>query len=351
MNKIRVATRGSSLALAQTQLVINCLKQLNKKLLFETVVVKTTGDKIQKSVGQSLNLGKGLFTKEIENALIRNEADLAVHSLKDLPTEIPEQLKLVAVLKREDPRDVIIYCDESTAKDLNDSYISKNGWSPGMKLKRGFSRNTSLKDLTGAITIGTCSTRRAAQLLSINPHFKILQLRGNVGTRFKKLLTEIDLDAIILASAGLRRLGIKILSDSTLWIDTSKVQNPELSNLKLNGLCGIYVDEKDMIPAVGQGAIAIEIRKDDKELEELCQKINHKSTYLSVISERSFLRTMGGGCQTPVAAHAKVIGHKLVINAISYRTRPPRSVTITGSINDAEALGQKAALAILEKEK
>jgi hydroxymethylbilane synthase len=284
---IRIATRGSALALAQANIVLVQCQKLFPNRGFEITVIKTTGDKLQTASLADANLPKGLFTKELEVAVANREADLAVHSLKDLPTEMPPGLKIGAVLEREDVRDMVIcrYDAGFACGEMNLRHLPHDG------------------------TVATSSTRRAAQLRHLRPDLKIVPIRGNVPTRLRKLATQPEIDAIILAAAGMIRLQMKPLQDGLLT-GPDEVVTP--------GLCASFIAVEDMLPCVGQAAIGIEIREDDGPVSELCNALNHRESFQCVMAERSFLRAMGGGCQLAVAAHAQVVDGKLRMRAVSF---------------------------------
>jgi len=251
-NILRIGTRGSKLALFQAYRVKEELQPHYPNTEFTIEIIKTKGDKIL-DVALSKIGDKGLFTKEIEEALFNHEIDVAVHSLKDLPTQFPEGAKLGAVLKRGDVRDAL---------------VSTNG--------------RKITDLTVNDVIATSSLRRKAQLLRINKDFKIIEIRGNVNTRIRKM-EEGYCDVMIMAAAGLQRLEMgEYISD---------LFEPEI-----------------MIPACSQGAIAIEIREDDEETEAIISKINDEKTLIATNAERAFLRTLEGGCQIPVGSYTRIDG-------------------------------------------
>ncbi|MCX7832446.1 MAG: hydroxymethylbilane synthase [Actinobacteria bacterium] len=256
---IRIGTRGSALALWQTRHVASILE---KKFGCETEIVKikTTGDKILDSPLAKIG-SKGLFVKEIEVALLENRVDIAVHSAKDVPTEQPDGLIIAAFLKREDPRDAL---------------ISKDG--------------KKLSELPEGTVIGTSSLRRRAQILHFRPDLKLVDVRGNVDTRLRKM-NEGQFDAIILAKAGLKRMGHE--SDITEVIDTSI-----------------------MLPAVGQGSIAIECRESDEEVLEMLHSISDFETEVAVKAERALLRFLEGGCQVPIGAFGRIEDGELVLDAM-----------------------------------
>lgn len=249
---IRIGTRGSQLALYQANVVKEELAQKFPELNFQIVVIKTKGDKIL-DVPLSKIGDKGLFTKELEIAMFDNEIDMAVHSLKDLPTRFPEGVVLGAVLKRGEVRDALI--------------------SP---TPRG------LKDLTTKDIIATSSLRRKAQLLRINKDFNIVEIRGNVNTRIRKM-EEGYCTVMVMAGAGLQRLG-------------------------MDNYISELIDEELVIPACSQGAIAIEIRKNDPYIASLLSSVNDMETYLATDAERAFLRTLEGGCQIPVGSYSRIVG-------------------------------------------
>ncbi|MEH7354284.1 hydroxymethylbilane synthase [Neobacillus drentensis] len=251
MRKIIVGSRRSKLALTQTNWVIEQLKQLDPRFEFEVKEIVTKGDKIL-DVTLSKVGGKGLFVKEIEQAMLDKEIDMAVHSMKDMPAVLPEGLIIGCIPFREDHRDALI--------------------------SRG---HVKLKDLKPGAIIGTSSLRRSSQILIERPDLEIKWIRGNVDTRLAKLESE-EYDAIILAAAGLSRLG---------W--TSDVVTE-------------FIDSDVCIPAVGQGALSIECREDDKELLELFEKFTCNKTERAVRAERAFLQKMEGGCQVPIAGFARI---------------------------------------------
>tara|TARA_B100001057_G_scaffold89141_1_gene85345 strand:+ start:1264 stop:2178 length:915 start_codon:yes stop_codon:yes gene_type:complete len=259
MNTINIGTRGSKLAIHQTKIVLKRINELYPNIKLNTKVIKTKGDIL---LDQDLTkvLDKGFFTSEIQEALYANEIDLAVHSLKDLPTTISEKSKIVAILKREDHRDVFV-SNHKTPLNYFDKYKK----------------------------IGTSSLRRKSQLLSINKNLKILPIRGNVDTRIQKML-DGNYDGLVMAAAGVKRLGLEKHITEFFDLDT-------------------------MLTAPGQGAIAIEIRNSDDNLKKLLSKLNHDETNMCVSAERSFLKTLGGGCHVPFAAFASIKNEKMKINA------------------------------------
>lgn len=285
----------------------------------ELRIIKTTGDKLQKAsmANPDTALPKGLFTKELEVALLNGEADLAVHSLKDLPTEVPNGLKLGAVLPRADVRDVLIYRrrDQGTG--------------------RGFAPNLHLEDLPADAVIATSSTRRQQQMLVGRPGFRMVEIRGNVGTRLQKIATQPGLDATLLAAAGLARLGFHVEADGRLTGPTPASVPP--------GLVAVCLDPEVMIPAVGQAAIGLETRLGDPLTDRLAGALNDTPTMQAVTAERAFLRAMGGGCQSPVAAHAVIQEGWLRLRAVSFHHGPARQDEIAGPATEAETLGTTLA--------
>jgi len=291
---LKIGTRASRLALAQAAWVKDKIEACHPDLKVELVKIKTTGDRILNSPLSKIG-GKGLFVKEIEEALIKGSIDLAVHSMKDVPAELPEDLCLSCFPKRETPQDAFISV-KSKAMD---------------KLPLG-------------ARIGTSSLRRSAQVLAFRPDLNIVPLRGNVDTRLKKLESG-EADAIILASAGLLRLGL-----------ADRITD--------------YVPTEHMLPAVGQGALGLEIRKIDKRTAELLAFINHKDTELSVRAERAVLRELGGGCQVPIAAYAQIRGEDINLDALVASVDGRRIIKdkIAGKTDDPEGAGVRLARRLLD---
>ena len=234
--------------LAQANLVLAQCRTAFPRLKFELKIIKTTGDKLQTAslAKEGESLPKGLFTKELEVALLKHRADLAVHSLKDLPTELPAGLKLGAVGKRADVRDVFIYRDADYLQSLKSSE-SVTEWSPGHSQRRGLKPKSNIKDLPHGATVGTSSTRRKSQLIALRPDLKVVEIRGNVVTRMEKLAERPELDATILAAAGLERLNFSISTTGHLQGDAVP-----------DGLLATMLEPEVMLPCVGQGAIGIE---------------------------------------------------------------------------------------------
>lgn len=309
-----IATRGSALALAQSNLVLGQCRGFFPERLFELKIIKTTGDKLQTAslTDPSQQLPKGLFTKELEVALLNGEAAFAVHSLKDLPTELPEGLHLGGVSEREDVRDVLIY----------------RGAGQGLNLRAG----SGLRDFPAGATIATSSTRRQAQLLAVRSDLKTVPIRGNVGTRLQKLADKPELDGIVLALAGLKRLGYKVQADGHL-----------LGSNVPAGLLATILPADEMLPCVGQAALGFECRIEDPLGNEICQRLTHLPSFHSVTAERAFLRAMGGGCMSPVAAHGEVSGDQLRLRAISFRNGERKCAEKSGPAREAAALGKAAA--------
>jgi hydroxymethylbilane synthase len=323
---ILICTRGSALALAQANLVAAQCRAAFPGLRFELKIIKTTGDKLQKAsmAKTGVSLPKGLFTKELEIALLNGEADLAVHSLKDLPTDLPAGLRLAATLKREDARDVLIY---RAKKNTSNPKPQAPSLSP-----RGFAPHLPLKDLPPNATIATSSTRRKMALLAARPDLNLVEIRGNVATRLQKIAARGELDATLLALAGLTRLNFKITAAGVIHGDAVP-----------DGLLATVLDLDVMLPCVGQGAIGIETRANDPRLAAICERLNHAETFLAVTAERAFLRGMGGGCQSPVGAHAEISGHQLSLKAISFRDGGVKRAAAQRPLAEAAQLGEQLA--------
>lgn len=330
---IGIATRGSALALAQANMILAQCRAAFPKLQFELKIIKTTGDKLQTAslAQEGQNLPKGLFTKELEVALIKQRADLAVHSLKDLPTELPAGLKLGAVAKRADVRDVLIYRDAAWLRTAEADTHSAE-WSPGQSARRGFGPHIGIKDLPAGAVVASSSTRRRAQLLAHNPDLKVPDIRGNVVTRMQKVSEKPELDATVLALAGISRLNFTVTADGLLQGDAVP-----------DGLLATVLDTDIMLPCVGQGAIGIEIRENDERITTICERLNHFNTFQCVTAERAFLAGMGGGCQSPVAAYAEVTGEKLRMRALSFASGPLRRAEATRPLKEPAELGQALA--------
>ncbi|MDB6109471.1 MAG: Porphobilinogen deaminase [Pedosphaera sp.] len=326
---IFIATRGSALALAQANAVLAQCRSAFPRLEFELKILRTTGDKLQTAslAKEGVSLPKGLFTKELEVALLNNEADLAVHSLKDLPTELPSGLQLSAVGKRADVRDVLIYRD---AKFLTPA-------AAGQKESRGFQPNLAIQRLPQGATVATSSTRRKAQVLEHRPDLNVVEIRGNVVTRMQKLAQQPELDATILAAAGLERLNVHITGEGKLIGDGV----PE-------GLLATVMELEVMLPCVGQGALGIETRTNDERIASICERLNHPDTQHCVTAERAFLSSMGGGCQSPVAAYAEMVGSEVRLRAVSFRDEKNiRRGEAKRAANEAVELGKQMAAELI----
>jgi porphobilinogen deaminase len=328
-----IATRGSALALAQANLVAAQCRAAFPKLIFEIKIIKTTGDKLQTAslAKEGQDLPKGLFTRELEVALLKHKADLAVHSLKDLPTSLPAGLKLGAVGKRDDARDVLIYRDTDYLRDAEAATNSLD-WTPGQSTRRGFGPKIKIKDLPKGAVMATSSTRRKAQLLMLNPNLSVREIRGNVVTRLTKLAEQPELDATVLAMAGLLRLHFTISADGKLVGDAVP-----------DGLLATVLEPDEMLPCVGQGALGIEVREEDGRIATICERLNDFNTLQSVTAERAFLAGMGGGCQSPVAALGEVTGAKLRLRALSFTDGPARRAEATRPLKEAAELGRQLA--------
>ena len=295
VRELVIGTRGSKLALWQAEWVHGRLRQLEPCLSVSLRRIKTTGDKILDTPLAAIG-GKGLFIKEIEDALLRGEIDLAVHSMKDVPTRLPEGLEILAIPEREDPRDALISRDGAT-----------------------------LDRLVAGARIGTSSLRRQAQLLNVRPDLSIQILRGNLDTRLRKL-EDGEYDGIILAAAGIRRLG---------WTD--RVTE--------------YLSPDVCLPAIGQGALALEGRADDTFVRDVAARLEHRPSRMAVTAERALLERLEGGCQVPIAAHATIVGESLSMSALVAGVNGRRLVrdSIQGSINEAHRLGVRLAERLLER--
>jgi len=293
--ELTIGTRGSQLALYQANWVKDKLIKAHPDLNVTLIKIKTTGDKIQDTPLAKMG-GKGLFVKEIEEALIREKIDLAVHSIKDVPTEFPKGLHLSVITQREDPRDV---------------FISRDG--------------KALKDLPQKAKIGTSSLRRQAQLLHFRSDLELVPLRGNLDTRLKKLKT-MNLDGIVLALAGVKRLGLEERITEIIPTEIS-------------------------LPAIGQGALGIETRMGDKEVHEQIQFLNDKDSWIAVSAERAFLKKLEGGCQVPIAAFARTVGVTLQMDGLVGTIDGKRLVRhhMEGPIEEAESLGIELAEILLNK--
>jgi hydroxymethylbilane synthase len=292
---IRIGTRGSNLALWQANWVKSALNQKFPHISIELEIIKTQGDKIL-DVPLAQVGGKGLFVKEIEQALIDRRVDLAVHSMKDMPAEIPERLCVGAIPEREIPSDVL---------------ISKNG----LKLSK----------LASGSIIGTSSLRRGAQLRHCRNDIVIKPLRGNLDTRLRKLEAE-DMDAIVVAAAGVKRLNFE-----------DRITE--------------YLNEEVMLPAVGQGALCIEIRENDLPVSEMISALDDSQTRTIVSGERAFLNRLEGGCQIPIAGHGKIENDRYMLTGLVAEIDGSRLVkdSISGPVEASESLGVELAERLLDK--
>jgi len=291
---IKIGTRGSLLATTQSTWVKNQIEAAHPGVSVELVIIVTKGDKIL-DVPLAKVGGKGLFVKEIEEALLRRDVDLAVHSMKDVPSELPEELHLGIIPLRENPHDAFI----STLY-------------------------ASLADLPQGATVGTSSLRRRAQLAALRPDLEIVDLRGNLDTRLRKL-EEGQFQAIILAAAGLNRLGMSSRATG-------------------------YFSAKEMLPAVGQGALGIELRKDDTELLAGLAFLNDAKTTVAVAAERAFLYRLEGGCQVPIGAFAEVRDGEVHLTGLvaSVDGKEVLKESIAGSEEKAQELGTRLANRLLD---
>ena len=292
---LKIGTRGSKLALIQTNFVADILKIIIPQAVIDIRIIKTSGD-IMQDVSLLKIGGQGVFVKEIEDALLSKKIDLAVHSMKDVPGEIPDELMFAAILPREDVRDVL---------------VSRN--------------NIKMEFMPKGAKIGTGSQRRGAQIKALLPDVNIVPLRGNLDTRLKKIETE-NLTGVILAAAGMKRMGL-----------TEKITQ--------------FLPVETMLPAVGQGALGVQIRKADAELVKICARMNDVATAAEVTAERSFLRGLGGGCLLPIAALGKLDGQRLSLEGML--AAPNGTIVIrekiSGAKEEAEELGKKLAEIVLEK--
>lgn len=318
-HRIAIATRGSALALAQANWVKGRCESLFPDMSFELLILKTTGDKLQAFAPETPlpPNSKGLFTKELESALLAGEASIAVHSLKDLPTELPEGLMLAAVSPREDVRDVLIYRGMAAAKKLGG---------------RGYAPGSTAKMLHPEAVIATSSTRRAAQLRLINPGTRCVPIRGNVGTRLGKLLRQTELDGMVLACAGLARLKMTITAEGNLTGESVP-----------DGLLAAVLPIEEMLPCVGQAAIGLQTRIGDDTALRVCRALNDDATEACVTAERAFLAAMGGGCLSPVAACATLAEGLLHLRAASFVGSSPVRGELFGAPGAALTLGQTLA--------
>ena len=290
---LRIGTRSSPLALWQAEHIKSELLKFAEVGSVELVKIKTTGDKIR-DVPLAKVGGKGLFTKEIEEAMLREEIDLAVHSMKDVPTTVPEGLEVNIITKRENPLDSLV------------------------------SRGVAFKDLPQGARIGTSSLRRKCQLLRVRPDFQIMDVRGNVQTRLKKMESE-KWDAVILAAAGMIRLGYEN--------DITELLDPAIS-----------------LPAVGQGALALETRVGNEEVNAIVRRLHHQPSAICVEAERAFLGRLGGGCQVPIGAYGVISGETLILEGLVSDLTGKRYFRETIAVNPAKRIeaGVKLAETLLQ---
>lgn len=294
-----IGSRGSKLALWQAEQAKSRLFELHPEIEIRIEIIKTTGD--VKTDPLSVIGGKGVFTKELEDALLDGRIDLAVHSLKDLPTTLPDGLAISAICRRDDPRDALVVRDELT------------------------SRAGSILNLPEQAVVGTSSQRRVAQLKSLRSDVVVKDVRGNVDTRIRKL-DEGQYDVLILAAAGLRRL-------------------------ELESRINAAISTEEMLPAVGQGAIAIETRAGDQFVIETTAELDHRETRLACLAERSFLRSLGGGCEFPIAAHATLDGEQLILDGLVAAPDGARILRdrLSGPHNNSEEIGSLLAAQLIER--
>jgi hydroxymethylbilane synthase len=294
-----IGSRGSKLALTQARLVQSELKGINPSLETRIEIITTSGD--VKLEPLAVIGGKGVFTKELEEALLAGRIDVAVHSLKDLPTIIAQRLQLAAVGRREDPRDALII-----RADV-------------------FEQCKTLDSLPAGAIIGTSSTRRLAQLKNLKRDALLKDLRGNVDTRLARL-DRGDYDAVILAAAGLRRLG-------------------------LEARISVLLSPADMLPSPGQGALGLETRADDEQTNVAVKQLDHHATRIACTAERAFLRELGGGCELPIAAHAMVADGLLHLDGLVADTEGTQILrdSVAGQLDQAEELGQSLAAELIAR--
>jgi len=295
-----IGSRGSKLALWQSEWVRARLEEADPRASVRVEVIKTTGD-VRRDAPLSVIGGQGAFTKELEVALLEGRIDIAVHSLKDLPTVVPHGLQITATPEREDARDALVLPAGADG------------------------RGASIRSLPAGATVGTSSLRRIAQLKHLRPDVLVKDLRGNVDTRLRKL-DGGEYDALILAAAGLRRLG-------------------------LGGRVSAYLDSGEMLPAVGQGSLGVETRADASETNALVARLDHRETRAAVLAERALLRHLGGGCQVPIAAHAETNGRTLRLSALVASPGGEELIrdAMEGAADDAERLGEALAARMVER--
>ena len=294
-----IGSRGSKLALWQAEQAKARLLALNPEIDIRVEIIKTTGD--VKTDPLSVIGGKGVFTKELEDALLDGRIDLAVHSLKDLPTVLPDLLTISAICERDDPRDALVVRDDLKA------------------------RGGSIPNLPENAVVGTSSQRRVAQLKSLRGDVVVKDVRGNVDTRLRKL-DEGQYDALILASAGLRRLELEHRIDAA-------------------------ISTEEMVPAVGQGAIAIETRADDEFTIETTGALDHEETRLCCLAERAFLRSLGGGCEFPIAGHAIIEDEQLKLDGLVATPDGAQILRdqLSGPLKNTDEIGSTLAALLIER--
>jgi hydroxymethylbilane synthase len=299
-NRIIIGSRGSRLALWQAEHIKERLAALRPQFEIRIEIIKTSGDVVQ-DVPLAVIGGQGVFTKEIETALLEKRIDLAVHSLKDLPTIVREELTIAAVTEREDARDALVLRADLQTEDA------------------------SITGLPRGSVVGTSSQRRIAQLKNLRPDLTIKDLRGNVDTRLRKL-DEGQYDAIILAAAGLRRLGF-----------TNRIS--------------ALISIEEMLPAVSQGALGLETRGDDVETQTIVHALNDAPTEIACRAERAFLRMLGGGCQVPIAAHAVVHENRLTLHGLVAAPSGEKILrdAIETDAREAERAGASLAARLIER--
>lgn len=295
MKNLRIVTRKSPLAMWQAEHVRDRLLAAHKDLTVELIGITTQGDKILDTPLAKIG-GKGLFVKELETAMLENQADIAVHSMKDVAVDLPEGLCLPVILDREDPRDAFI-------SNTYDSLVS----------------------LPDGAKVGTSSLRRQCQIKHLRPDLTILSLRGNVGTRLRKL-DEGEFDAIILAAAGVIRLGLD-----------NRVKE--------------FIGSETLLPAIGQGAIGIECRRDDQETQALIAPLNDHATHTRLLAERAINRQLQGGCQVPIAGYSELEGDQIHIRALVGEVDGSAIIRgeIQGAADQAESLGLSLADDLLKQ--
>jgi len=343
---VRLATRGSALALAQAREVEELLRRAHPGLRIEIVVVQTTGDQRPEVPlwGPGSSQPVGVFTRELEEALLAGRADIAVHSLKDLPTALPEGLVLAAVLPRQDVREVFLYRSRDGAGAPDPG---SQDWSPGGRQPWFGGSQEGLSDLPLRSIVATSSSRRRASVEAQRSDLRCVPIRGNVGTRLRKLWASLDFDATLLAAAGLVRLGWDLSPTGRLRIDP---RYPAAVRAALepppDGIQGTLVDPLEMLPAPGQGAIGLEIRSGDDRTRTLCRSIHHRNTGVAVEAERSFLAALGGGCQLPVGAWARVLGHQVVLTVDWFREGRRFTAEDRAPVQESSQLGARVGTTV-----